>query len=102
MIEGSLGSVDPEGRETQAIHELVDFEDKDVLEIGCGDGRLTWRYADATRTVLALDPEETDIQLANAGVPEAWHRKVTFRVADAINVDLPEGAFDVALFSRSI
>jgi hypothetical protein len=33
--------VDHEGNETRALHELVDFRDKDVLEIGCGDGRMS-------------------------------------------------------------
>lgn len=37
---------DPEGVEAQIIHRLIDFRDKNVLEIGCGDGRMTWRFAD--------------------------------------------------------
>jgi cyclopropane fatty-acyl-phospholipid synthase-like methyltransferase len=45
---------DPEQAETRAIHELVEFAGMDVLEVGCGDGRLTWRYAERTRSVLAI------------------------------------------------
>jgi hypothetical protein len=30
-------------------------------EIGCGDGRLTWRYADRL-VYVALDPEADDIE----------------------------------------
>ena len=40
-----IGLLDPEGVETRVLHDLVDFRGKDVLEIGCGDGRMTWRYA---------------------------------------------------------
>ena len=47
-------TVDPEGNETRVIHELVDFAGQRVLEIGCGDGRLIWRYADSAATVLGL------------------------------------------------
>jgi ubiquinone/menaquinone biosynthesis C-methylase UbiE len=48
--------IEPEGNETRILHELMDFRGKDVLEIGCGDGRMTWRYAQLVRLVLALDP----------------------------------------------
>ena len=34
-------SIDPEGTEIEAIHDLVDFSGKKVLEVGCGDGRMT-------------------------------------------------------------
>jgi len=57
-------NVDPEGHETRALHSLIDFSDRDVMEIGAGDGRMTWRYADAARSVTALDPLENDIELA--------------------------------------
>lgn len=57
-------ALDPDEAESRCIHELVDFTGKDVLEIGCGDGRLTWRYADRAVRVLTLDPKEADIERA--------------------------------------
>ncbi|HEY2965307.1 MAG TPA: class I SAM-dependent methyltransferase, partial [Actinomycetota bacterium] len=53
--------IDPEGNETEALFALVDLGDAEVLEIGCGDGRLTWRYADRTAHVTAIDPFEDGI-----------------------------------------
>jgi hypothetical protein len=41
---------DPEGYETDALLNLVELEGREVLEIGCGDGRLTWRYRDRAPT----------------------------------------------------
>ena len=34
-------AIDYEGVETRATRELIDFAGKDVLEIGCGEGRMT-------------------------------------------------------------
>ncbi|HEV2461748.1 MAG TPA: class I SAM-dependent methyltransferase [Ktedonobacterales bacterium] len=93
---------DPEHAETRVIHELVDFAGTDVLEVGCGDGRLTWRYADRTRSVLALDPDAAAIEQAHTSLPEPLRDTVTFQVADIRHVRLPPEAFDVALLSYSL
>ena len=36
-----IGLLDPEGTEKKVLHDLVDFKGKDVIEVGCGDGRMT-------------------------------------------------------------
>ena len=95
-------AIDPEGRETRILHEFIDFRDKDVVEVGCGDGRLTGSYAAQARSVLALDPKEERIEKAIASTPDALKPIVTFRVADVVHASLPEGAFDVALLSWSL
>ncbi len=51
-------ALDPEETESRVLHSLVDFDGKDVLEVGCGNGRLTWRFADRAASVMALDPNE--------------------------------------------
>lgn len=95
-------ALDPEGAETRAIHQLVDFGDRDVLEIGCGDGRLTWRYAGRARSVLALDPNQVRIEQATRSTPAALRSKTTFRVADIATFDLAAKRFDVGLLSWSL
>ena len=45
--------VDPEGNEIRALFDLVNRTGRDVLEVVCGDGRLTWRYADNVSHVRA-------------------------------------------------
>ena len=94
--------LDPEGHETRVLHDLVDFRGKRVVEVGCGDGRMTWRYAAHARSVLALDPNEARIEQAIASTPEALAPIVTFRVADVATVNLPAAAFDVAVLSWSL
>jgi 2-polyprenyl-3-methyl-5-hydroxy-6-metoxy-1,4-benzoquinol methylase len=69
---------DPEQNETRALFEIYpDFSDKRILEIGCGDGRLTWRYADRSARVIALDPDLARLE-----------RAVNNRPADFTHVDL--------------
>ncbi len=49
--------IDPEGNETNALFSLpITWTGKSVLEIGSGDGRLTWRYAKKAAQVVALEP----------------------------------------------
>ena len=96
---------DPEEAETRAIHELVDFARADVLEVGCGDGRLTWRYAERTRSVLALDPDGAAIEQARtslASLPDPLRHSVAFQAADITNVELPAQAFDVVVLASSL
>jgi ubiquinone/menaquinone biosynthesis C-methylase UbiE len=94
--------IDPEGHETRVLHELCDFGGKDVLEIGCGDGRLTWRFADVARSVLGLDLNEEWIARAIAATPEHLEQVVHFQVANIVTAQLPEESFDVAILSWSL
>jgi 2-polyprenyl-3-methyl-5-hydroxy-6-metoxy-1,4-benzoquinol methylase len=94
--------VDPEGNETRVLHELIDFAGTDVLEIGCGEGRLIWRYADLTASVLGLDQVESDIEHARRDTPRHLRSKVEFRTGDAVTAEFPPGSFDVVVLGRSI
>ena len=94
--------VDPDGVETRVIHQLIDFRGKDILEIGCGDGRMTWRFAEHTSLVTALDPDEAMIASAKESIPDGMESKVAFHAADIAAIDLPDDAYDVAGFSGSL
>lgn len=97
-------SIDPEGTETGVIHELVEFAGRRVLEVGCGDGRMTWRYADQAASVLALDTDDAKIERAIGAIPKQLRSKVEFIVADITDaeLELPDKAFDVAVLSHSL
>ena len=95
---------DPEGNETDALFELVELEGREVLEIGCGDGRLTFRYADRAAHVTAIDPFGDSIARAQKRLSEAPNERIEFRhvpfedLAAASDADV----FDVALLSWSL
>ncbi len=101
-IERPGVALDPEEAEMRTIHDLIDFTGKDVLEIGCGEGRLTRRFAGGARSVLGVDLDAESIALATAQLPESSRSAVRFRVADITAMELPAETFDVAVFSWSL
>lgn len=63
---------DPEGQETATLFSLFDdFAGRSVLEVGCGSGRLTWRYAVRAARVVAIDADPAAIARAVASKPAA-------------------------------
>jgi predicted RNA methylase len=94
--------LDPEERELALLRELVDFRGKRVLELGAGEGRLTFGYAREAASVLAIDTDEEAIAAAHEALPRRLRRKVEVRVADAVELDEPATSFDLAYFSWSL
>jgi 2-polyprenyl-3-methyl-5-hydroxy-6-metoxy-1,4-benzoquinol methylase len=94
--------VDPEGVELATIRELVDLRGLRVVDVGCGDGRLSFALAREGADVFAFDPDEEAIATARTETPEALSTRVRFEVAHARELDLPRGEFDLALFSWSL
>jgi 2-polyprenyl-3-methyl-5-hydroxy-6-metoxy-1,4-benzoquinol methylase len=95
---------DPEGNETDALFDLVEVEGREVLEIGCGDGRLTRRYADRAARVTAIEPFEGAIARAQAWLAEAPNERIEFRHAAFEDFVAASDAdvFDVTLLSWSL
>lgn len=93
---------DAEGAESRALAALADFDGARVLEIGCGDGRLTFLYAEQAAEVLGIDTEEQSIREARAALPADLADRVEFRVADAVTLDVPRARFDIAFLSWSL
>src|SRR4030095_11453628 len=97
-----VDALDPEGTEIRVLNSLCRLRGRDVLEIGAGNGRLTWRYAEHARSVLGLEPDAGRVERAMAARPDGLRNRVQFRQGDAVSVELPAAAFDVVLFSWSI
>jgi 2-polyprenyl-3-methyl-5-hydroxy-6-metoxy-1,4-benzoquinol methylase len=94
---------DPEGNETEALFALVDLDGAQVLEIGCGDGRLTWRYAERAAHVTAIEPFGDSIARAKERLRET-HLPVEFHHAnfEDFAADTDADVFDIALLSWSL
>jgi 2-polyprenyl-3-methyl-5-hydroxy-6-metoxy-1,4-benzoquinol methylase len=96
--------VDPEGNETRALLALADPSERRVLEIGCGDGRLTRRYAAGAAHVTAIDSWEEGIVRARQQLPGALQGRVDFRAIafpDFAAAAAPS-SFDLAILAWSL
>ncbi len=94
--------IDPERAETAALGAIGNLDGARVIEIGCGDGRLTFRYAPAARSVLAIDPDKEAIAKARSALPAELAEHVRFEVGSALDLDQPPASFDAALCSHSL
>jgi 2-polyprenyl-3-methyl-5-hydroxy-6-metoxy-1,4-benzoquinol methylase len=96
--------VDPEGNETAALFALVDLNGKNVLEVGSGDGRLTWRFAERTAHVTAIEPYAPSVAKARKELPRALEGRIDFLAAgfDEFAAAAAPGTFDVVLNSWSL
>jgi ubiquinone/menaquinone biosynthesis C-methylase UbiE len=93
---------DPERIEIKTVLKHVSFNGKDVLEVGCGDGRLTFRYAEMARRVVAIDPLEDAIEKAKSSQPKDLHRRLEFRVGHGERLAFPDQSFEIVFFSWSL
>ena len=94
--------IDPEGAHLAALRRLGDFRGQRVLELGCGDGRLTLGIAADTAGVLAFDPDAEAVERARSSLPIELAQRVTYQVASGRQIEIKPGSFDLALFSWSL
>ena len=89
---------DPEDHEIAALEAVAaSFASRRVLEVGCGDGRLTKRYAHDAASVVAIDPDADAIAELTLALP-----RVDARAIGVEELDLPEHSVDVVLFAWSL
>ena len=94
--------VDAEGAHLAAILRAADFSNKRVLEVGCGEGRLTWGIAPLADSVLAFDPSSEDVASARTNCPAELREKVRFAVASAEEIEVEPQSVDLVFFSWSL
>jgi 2-polyprenyl-3-methyl-5-hydroxy-6-metoxy-1,4-benzoquinol methylase len=91
--------IDPEQNEVRALKSVAQWRGKDVLEVGCGNGRLTLRLARLGAKVTAVDPESTLIRSARKNLPERFADQIRYQVRKAEQLSYPNDAFDLVVFS---
>jgi ubiquinone/menaquinone biosynthesis C-methylase UbiE len=94
--------VDPAGIEPRAILQAVDFRNARVLEVGAGDGRLTFRYAANSRSVVGIDTKEPEIRSAAQGTGTEPRGHVRFLCASASELPFSADKFEIVLLASSL
>ena len=90
------------GPELAALHGVGGLDGARVLEVGCGEGRLTLQYAARAASVLGIDPEKDLIEKAQERLPAALAERVRFEVGSAVDLQQPPAAFDAIFLSHSL
>ena len=95
--------IDPENNETRALFNMANFGGQHVLEIGSGDGRFTWRYADKAEHVTAIEPAAKQIALAREHLPSQLQDRIEFHntTFEDFAASAPS-AFDIVILSWSL
>ncbi len=102
MATTELSAYPREGFERRLVERFVSLRHKRVLEIGCGDGRLTFQYATRASSVLAIDPDSPSIDEAVYQQQAHGPSNIDFRVSSVERLAATGASFDVALFSWSL
>ena len=90
---------DPTNQYIATILSRCDLDGKEVLEIGCGKGRITRDLAIHARRVVAIDPDAAALETARATIAA---RNVTFMHTPAGVPDLSDGTFDIVIYTLSL
>ena len=97
-----LSDYPPPGVEVRLIQRFVDLEGRRILELGCGDGRLTREFSPLASAVVAVEPDPAKIALARRTATSEGISNVSFRLGSAERLRIGGAPFDIALFSWSL
>ena len=92
--------IDPARDEVRLLKRATDWRGRRVLEIGCGDGRLTLRLAGLNpRSIEASDPDTKLIRAARRNLPARFAKKISYHTGKAGKLKYPADAFEIVVFS---
>ena len=85
--------------EKQYLLDMLAVDGASILEIGCGDGRLTRQYADRAAAVVGIDPARDSLQ--DALRHKSQSLSATFLRASSVDLPFTRRCFDHAIFAWS-
>lgn len=94
--------IDPERNEVRALDAATDWRGRKVIEIGCGEGRLTLRLAGLGAFVDAYDPEAKLIRAARREKPARLAKRIRYHVGKAEHLRARDQSVERVLFAWSL
>jgi ubiquinone/menaquinone biosynthesis C-methylase UbiE len=79
------------------ISQFTSLGNKKVLEIGCGNGRITSFLVNKPRKLIAIEPDFEKIKEAKEKIAE-----VSFLMASGENLAFSKASFDLVIFTLSL
>jgi ubiquinone/menaquinone biosynthesis C-methylase UbiE len=95
-------AIDPQERELRALKRMALWKDRRVLEIGCGDGRLTLRLASLGARISAIDPDGSRVRLARVSLTRRNAKRIVYRVGRAERLPYRAREFDAVVFAWAL
>jgi ubiquinone/menaquinone biosynthesis C-methylase UbiE len=84
------------------VRRLACLRGAAVVEVGCGEGRLTESFAKEADFVFAFDPDREAVVAARERLLPTYDGSVSFAVGRARDVEIPPQPFDLVFFSWSL
>lgn len=88
---------DSDQKIAEKILQVRNLKDRRILEIGCGDGRITSLLAGLPELLVAVEPDEILVKKARSHIAG-----VAFVRGEGEHLGLPDGCFDEVLFTLSL
>ena len=84
------------------IISKINFDGKDILEIGCGQGSITFEHFQNTKSLLGIDTSKEAIEYMKENWPASQNNsQADFQVGNIVNFKLEDMEFDYVVFSKS-
>ncbi len=81
----------------EKIIQYTNVNNKAILEIGCGDGRITELLAGTPKILIAIDPDKKKIEEARKNIKGA-----SFQIGSGENMPFSSSCFDLVIFTLSL
>ena len=94
--------IDPEQNEIHALKNAVQWTERDVLEVGCGDGRLASRVAGLGASVTAIDPEVELVRSAGFNSQNVADQAIRFSIGDGQQLPFSGESFDIVVLGWAL
>ena len=88
---------DKEQKEIQKIEQFLDCPDHHILEVGCGDGRVSALLAPKAKAYVAIDTDPQSLDKARSAYPE-----VDFQLGNGEALSFADASFNGVLFTLSL